>query len=105
MKTVFTTLAVLLALAFTWVIPTATVSAAPAEKVAVCHVTDSDALPFPTGHVIDVSKNACVAHCTNHGDHSLVDGACSFAFADSDACIVNPFAGCTVARCIAICEF
>ncbi len=78
-----------------------------AGKVEVCHVTDPDAVPFAAGHVIEINRNACEAHCTNHGDHALIDGACAAAFPSfgTDDCIVNSNdPDCSVDRCIVFCE-
>lgn len=117
-------LIVALSIAMFWASPAAPVSAAyeasetqtsmpqaPLPKLAICHITDPGAVPLGTGKVINVSQNACVAHCTNHvgvgpvGDQVIGDGACAFAFPDSNQCVVNSplSATCTVDRCIALC--
>jgi len=97
--------------------------AQPAEKQLICHVPDTpfQTVPFATGHVIEINKNACEAHCTNHGgDHVIGDGSCAndiiccdpdfpgqcvIVDCPEDECIVNsPQPFCSVNRCIFICE-
>ena len=85
-------------------------------KTAICHVPNktNQSVPFATGTQIEISRDACVAHCTNHGgDQVMSDASCAAdvvpdgagGFVDSDdQCIVNsPSAFCSVARCIARC--
>ena len=82
--------------------------AQPAGKVAVCHVTFPNDSPNASGHVIEISRNACVAHCTNHGDQVLADIDCAdiFPFGQDEECIVNSLnpTVCTVDRCIEFCN-
>jgi len=79
----------------------------PPHKVEICHIPPTpNQTPSATGHVIEISRGACVAHCTNHGDHVIGDFACAFAFPEGDECIVNSGDPrlCSVNRCIDICE-
>jgi len=78
------------------------------DKVEICHIPPTpNQTADASGHVIEISRHACVAHCTNHGgDHVIGDGACAFAFPGGDDCIVNSFNPglCSVNRCIDNCE-
>ena len=85
------------------------------DRVEICHLQQKvdPTLQFNDGKVIEVSKEACRAHCA-HGDHPMPSATspsnvlCAriHVIEGLPSCEVNTpnTASCTVAQCIARCD-